>query len=336
MHSHEPFRPPQLQLRSLSRRESRVHLTDLVVPTETAASLGVVAEQEVSALAAHIVAARACNQPVIFFIGGHVIKSGLGLYLRELLQQRYVTTLASNGAATIHDYELAHHGATSETVAKEIRVGQFGMWQDDAVLNQIHTADTARRGLGWTFGEYLWRRNNDKTLANPHASVFLCAYEQQIPATVHLLIGGDITHMYADRSMSHVMNASYHDFLVFVQNIYLLQRHGGVFVCLGSAVHAPEIFLKALSMVRNVLRQAETRTHVFTTAIMDMYPLPDDWRYGEPDQNDPRYYFRPWKTILMRSLNEGGRSFYVRGNHQSTVPRLYHWIKHFEKQRDQA
>lgn len=336
MYSHEPFRQMALQLRPLTTRESRVRLSDLLVPTETAPALSGEPEQEVAELAAQIVAARACFQPVIFFIGGHVIKSGLGLYLRELIQQGYVTTLASNGAATIHDYELAHHGATSETVAKEIRDGQFGMWQDDTALNQIHTADTMRRGLGWTFGEHLWRLQDSGQLAHPEVSVFLSAYEQKIPATVHLLIGGDITHMYAGRQMSHVMNASYHDFLVFVQNIDLLQRHGGVFVCLGSAVHAPEIFLKALSMSRNLLRQESKQPHTCTTAIMDMYPLPDNWRAGEPDQQDPRYYFRPWKTILMRSLTEGGRSYYVRGNHQSTLPRLYHWIKHFEKQRDQA
>ena len=334
MNTHEPFPAYRLQLQSLAVRKSRVQLTDLLVPTTATDSLPKAVDSETAALAAQIVAARACNQPVIFFIGGHVIKSGLGLYLRALIQQGYVTTLASNGAATIHDYELAHHGATSETVAKELLVGQFGMWQDDMVLNQIHTTDTMHRGLGWTFGEHLWRQQNSDQLAHPEVSVFLSAYEQNIPATVHLLIGGDITHMYAGRQMSYVMNASYHDFLVFAQNIDLMQRHGGVFVCVGSAVHAPEIFLKSLSMSRNLLRQENVTPRSFTTAIMDMYPLPDNWRDGEPDEQDPRYYFRPWKTILMRSLHAGDRSFYVRGNHRDTVPRLYSWIKHFEQQRD--
>jgi hypothetical protein len=146
---------------------------------------------------------------------------------------------------------------------------------------------------------------------------------------VHTLIGGDITHMHAGRG-DKIGQASYNDFLIFTEHMRRMQEHGGVFVNIGSAVQGPEIYLKSLSMARNVLRQDGKPNAECVNGILDMYPLPTNWRDGEADEGDPGYYFRPWKTILLRSLAEGSLSFYVQGNYKQTLPALYHWIRKFE------
>lgn len=316
------FDPSKLVLAPLSERVSRVRIDDLKTVNT---NLDWAGPSEVASLAEAIVSARAARKPVIFFIGGHVIKTGMNLYLREFITQGYVTALAGNGSTTIHDFELATHGQTSEHVAREIKEGRFGMWQEDRVLNDI-VKDAAYAGRG--FGEHLgfWLQRYS---ARPDVSVFAHAYHHSVPFTVHVLIGADITHMYADAGAA-LGQASYNDFLIFAEQLRLMQEKGGVFVCIGSAVHGPEIYLKALSMARNVLRRRNKPPAKFTTAVLDMYPLPTNWRDGEADPTNVGYYFRPWKTILLRTLNEGSDSYYVEGDYRDTVPALYKLIHTIE------
>jgi hypothetical protein len=118
--------------------------------------------------------------------------------------------------------------------------------------------------------------------------------------------------------------ASYADFLVFTQALTRLE--GGVFLNLGSAVTGPEVYLKALSMVRNVARQRGKEICHFTTAVFDLLDLPTDFSHT-PAKTEPGYYYRPWKTILVRTVAEGGESFYVRGDHRQTIPWLYRLLQ---------
>jgi hypothetical protein len=115
--------------------------------------------------------------------------------------------------------------------------------------------------------------------------------------------------------------ASFTDFLIFARSVQELE--GGVFLNIGSAVTGPEVYLKALSMARNVARQQGREIRRFTTAVFDLVELPDDYRQGPPSKDHPQYYYRPWKTILVRTVADGGRSFYFQGDHRRTIPTLW-------------
>jgi hypothetical protein len=313
------FDVSQLNLEDSSGRPSKLRAADLLQVQD-------VPEQPtdynpaVMNLADDIARAHACDQPVIFFIGGHVIKAGCSLYLREFIKNGWVQHIACNGAVLIHDFELSIIGKTSEWVADTITDGRFGMWQNLKSLNiMAGLAVSGYQGYGEAIGENLSEQFADN-------SVFAAAYEHDVPMTVHPLIGGDINHMFAGNYGAKIGEAGYTDFLIFTQSLYRLQKRGGVFVCFGSAVHGPEVYLKSLSMVRNVLLQEGAKLHPFTTAVCDLYPLPESWRDGEASEDDPAYYYRPWKTILLRSLMDGGQSHYIRGNHRDVIPELHRCI----------
>jgi hypothetical protein len=279
---------------------------------------------ELNAVAEAIARATTENKPVIFFMGGHVIKTGMGLFINAFVRERYVKLLAGNGAVAIHDFELANIGRTSEHVPETLPTGQFGMWYELCRLNEFAAeASKLGNGYGETIGE--WVRHCSK---HPAHSVLGQSAACAVPVTIHPLLGGDINHMYAP-DWGDIGKAAQTDFLIFAQKIYKLQTLGGVFVCFGSAVHGPEVYLKALSMVRNVIQGTGEQQARITTAMFDLCPLPADWRSGEADTGEAGYYFRPWKTILLRSLNEGSQSHYVQGDHTSTIPQLLYAVRYY-------
>lgn len=263
--------------------------------------------------------ARQHGHSVILFLGGHPIKLGLSRYLIDLMERGWITHLATNGAGIIHDFELALVGGTSEDVAKWIQVGQFGLWQETSRLNDIIKEGAARsEGLGEAVG---------RTIVNegfPHADISLCAagWRLGIPVTSHVTIGGDIIHAHPNCDGAALGATSYTDFLIFAESIFKLE--GGVFLNVGSAVTGPEVYLKALSMARNVARQEGREIRHFTTAVFDLIPLPSNWRDGTPSKDDPFYYYRPWKTILTRTVADGGQSYYIQADHRQSIPSLWH------------
>jgi hypothetical protein len=226
--------------------------------------------------------------------------------------------LATNGAGLIHDFELALVGGTSEDVAKWIKVGQFGLWRETSWLNAIIRDGVQRQeGLGETIG---------RTIEGgrfPHRELSLAAagWRTGTPVTSHVTVGADIIHAMPNCDGAALGQASYTDFLIFAQTI--AQLEGGVFLNIGSAVTGPEVYLKALSMARNVARQERQEIRHFTSAVFDLAPLPDNWRYGTPSKDEPLYYYRPWKTILVRTVQDGGESFYFSGDHRQTIPALW-------------
>ncbi len=268
-------------------------------------------------------AARQAGRPVLLFMGGHPIKVGLAPLLIDLMQRGWLTHLATNGAGLIHDFELAVFGGTSEDVAKWIRVGQFGLWQETSRLNDV-IAEAARSGEG--LGEALGRVIEQERFPHRDLSVAAAGWRLGIPVTAHVTIGGDIIHAMPNCDGAALGQASYTDFLIFARSVQDLS--GGVFVNLGSAVTGPEVFLKALSMARNVARQEGKDVSDFTTAVFDLVPLPENYRDGPPPKDDPLYYFRPWKTLLCRTVSGGGRSFYFCGDHRDTVPALWQHLVH--------
>ena len=264
-------------------------------------------------LAERIRAARKRGAPVILMMGAHVIRAGVNAHLIDLMQRGYVTHLAMNGACPIHDYELARIGATTESVARYIRTGEFGLWQETGEINDIINAT----GLG--FGEAVGQQIEQSSYPCKRLSILAAAYRLRVPATVHIGIGYDIIHEHANFDPARSGAASYRDFLIFAQAV--TQLEGGVLLTFGSAVMAPEIYLKALAMARNAGHTVQR----FSTAVFDLIPIEGDW-HEQADKSNPQYYYRPWKTILVRTVADGGESFYFCGDHRATVPALHHLV----------
>jgi hypothetical protein len=254
-------------------------------------------------------------------MGGHVIRAGVSRYIIDLIERGLVTHVAMNGAGPIHDWELAQIGATTESVARYIRSGEFGLWHETGRMNDAIAAG-ARDGLG--MGEALGREIVERRSGEfPYqdTSILAAGYRLRVPVTVHVGIGYDIIHEHPNADGAALGSTSYQDFLIFTESVTRLEA--GVMLSFGSAVMGPEVYLKALAMARNVAHQEGRRITQFTTAVFDLMPLPDETRQ-EAAKSNPQYYFRPWKTILVRTVADGGESFYVQGDHRATLPALYH------------
>jgi hypothetical protein len=269
-------------------------------------------------LGRRLVEARRDGRARIFLMGAHVLRAGVSRFLIELMRRGLLSHVAMNGAGPIHDWELALVGATTESVARYIRTGEFGLWEETGRMNDVIRA-AAGQGLG--LGEALGRAILDGPFPHQDVSVLAAAVRLGVPVTVHVGIGYDILHEHPNCDGAALGQTSYQDFLVLAQAV--TQLEGGVALNFGSAVMGPEVYLKALAMARNVAHQEGRSIRRFTTGVFDLIPLEGDTRKQAP-KSDPRYYYRPWKTILVRTVADGGESFYVAGDHRATVPALYH------------
>jgi hypothetical protein len=264
------------------------------------------------------------NPSTVLMMGAHVIRAGVSRFIIDMMERGLITHVAMNGAGPIHDWEFAQIGATTESVGRYIRSGEFGLWHETGRMNEAIAAG-ARDALG--MGEALGREIAERRPGDfPHRDVSILAagYRLGVPVTVHVGIGYDIIHEHPNADGAALGATSYQDFLVFTQSVAGLE--GGVLLCFGSAVMGPEVYLKALAMSRNVAHQEGRRIANFTTAVFDLIALPDETRHEAPKTN-PQYYFRPWKTILARTVADGGESYYVQGDHRLTFPALFHAVR---------
>lgn len=322
------FDRSQLKILPLNERIHDVDLdktllaVDGEIPSFSHPALPVLAEAVVEAR-------RKYNATVLMMYGAHVIRTGNSAFMIELMKRGLVTHFATNGAGSIHDFELAMIGHTCESVAKYISEGQFGLWKETGLINDA-IVQGAKDGIGWgeAVGRYIWENN----FPNREKSVLAMGYHLGVPCTVHVGIGNDIIHEHPNCDGAAMGSCSYTDFLIYAQSITNLEH--GVFLNFGSAVAGPEVYLKALAMARNVARQkGEEITH-FHTAVFDLQGIEESDNYdAAPPKTDPRYYFRPWKTILARTVADGGKSFYVRGEHRQTLPNLARQILTLDDQR---
>jgi hypothetical protein len=268
-------------------------------------------------VARRVLAAKKVGAARILMMGAHVIKAGTSRYIIDLLERGYLTHIAVNGAGIIHDYELARIGATSESVARYIQSGEFGLWHETGELNDV-VREAAELSLG--LGENVGRRIVGSEFPHKDVSIVAAAYRLSIPVTVHVGIGYDIIHEHPNCNGGAVGAASYRDFLIFTKSVENLEE--GVALNFGSAIMGPEVYLKALSMARNVAHQQGRVIRHFTTAVFDLVPIQGDIHHELP-KTDPGYYFRPHKTILVRTVADGGESFYFCGDHRATLPALH-------------
>jgi hypothetical protein len=175
----------------------------------------------------------------------------------------------------------------------------------------------AAQGMG--LGEALGRAILQGNYPHRDTSLLAAGVRLGVPVTSHVGIGYDILHEHPNFDAAAFGEASYRDFLTICHAVENLE--GGVFLCMGSAVMGPEVYLKALAMARNVAHQQGRRIANFTTAAFDLIPLRGDFAREAP-RSDPQYYYRPWKTILVRTVADGGESHYVCGDHRQTLPHL--------------
>ena len=271
---------------------------------------------QLSDVARRLITAKQTGAARILMMGAHLLRAGVNRHIIDLIERGHLDHIAMNGAGVIHDYELARIGATTESVARYIRTGEFGLWRETGELNDW-VAEAAALDLG--LGENLGRRVESSNYPHKSLSVLAAAYRHSVPVTVHAGIGYDILHEHPNCNGAAFGAASYCDFLIFARTVERLE--GGVLLSFGSAIMAPEVYLKALAMARNVAHRESREIRHFTTAVFDLVPIHGDFRKELP-KTDPGYYFRPQKTILVRTVADGGESFYFCGDHRATFPAL--------------
>jgi hypothetical protein len=246
-----------------------------------------------------VVRAARDRRPVVCMMGGHIVKTGVGPVLIDLVERGVVTHLASNGSAVIHDYELARWGGTSEDVEAGLADGTFGMAEETG--REMNEAITRGAAEGWGLGESLARALEQAATAYPHLSLLLAARRKGVPFTVHAALGAEIIHQHPAADGAAIGDTSHRDFRRLAAALEDLE--GGVVLNLGSAVMMPEVFLKALTVARNV---NDGRPRAFTTVDLDMIA-----------------HYRPRVNVVERPTRTGGGTGYqITGHHEIMVPLL--------------
>ncbi len=314
MSRYELFDRSRLLVKPLAERANDLQLDRWLALNDPTPAF---AHPDLATVAARLTTAKQKGAARILMMGAHVLRAGVNRHLIDLLQRGFIDHIAMNGAGAIHDYELARFGATTESVDRYIRSGEFGLWRETGELNDwIREAAAMQLGLGENVG----RRIAESDYPHRDLSVFAAGWRAGVPITVHAGIGYDIIHEHPNCDGAALGDASYRDFLIFARTVERLE--GGVLLNFGSAIMGPEVYLKALAMSRNVALQEGRSIRNFATAVFDMIPIQGDHRKELP-KTDPGYYFRPHKTILVRTIADGGESFYFCGEHRATVPALW-------------
>lgn len=295
----------------LSRRHSRSTLQGLAKPVSNAGARPFLESlphhlkaDDLRAVIGHIVSARKRGKPVIIMAGGHVIKVGLAPVIIDLMESGFVTGLCLNGAGLIHDAEMALAGKTSEDVAAGIADGTFGMSAETADFFAQTTAlsESESIGLGEAAGKLLARRKAPFR----HFSLLHACHRLDLPAMVHIAVDTDIVCQHPNYDPAAAATASHHDFKILAHEISRAEN-GGVFINIGSAVILPEVFLKALTVSRNLHRG---RPRKIITANFDMI-----------------YHYRPLTNVVERPTLGGGAGYNFVGHHELMIPLLAWGLK---------
>ena len=262
-----------------------------------------------------IVQARKANRPVILFMGAHVIKNGLSKFIISLVQKGYITHIAGNGATSIHDFELALMGGTSEDVPTAIKDGSFGMWEETGRMMNEALIKGAASGIGYGQSLYRYICEHSDVFMHKDICVMYMAQKAGIPVTYHVSIGTDIIHQHPIADFGAIGKTSGEDFKIFCESVSDLDN--GVYLNFGSAVMGAEVFLKALSISRNL----GFETYHITTANFDLMDLGD---YRQKIGYDhPHYYYRPRKNIVTRPVSDGGVGWHFCVDHNVSIPKMH-------------
>ena len=289
----------------LKSRASKARAENFARPPAPGGSVGslvdslpnMVAGADFKAVAHAIVDAKRSGGGVLWGVGAHVIKTGVGPILIDLMERGFVSAIATNGAAVIHDFEVALVGATSEDVDEALGPGRFGMAEETGRVLNMAITDGVGAGLG--IGQAVTRFLADKQPQFARASVLAAAARLQVPVTVHVAIGTDIIHMHPAASGAALGEGSLRDFRYFVSNVARLDH--GVYLNCGSAVVLPEVFLKAVALARN---RGLTLAGL-TTVDLDFVRM-----------------YRPLTNVVARPTAGTGRGYSLIGHHEIMIPLL--------------
>ena len=260
----------------------------------------VLVARDFRAVVSAVATAARRRRGVLAMLGGHVVKTGLAPVLVDLMRRGVVTHLAMNGSAAIHDYEIARFGGTSEDVAAGLRDGTFGMAEESG--RGLNDAFVAGMAHGWGMGESVARAlDAEPALAHPELSVLLSAYRLGVPATVHAALGAEIIHQHPAADGAAIGDTSHRDFRRLAGSLPALDQ-GGAVLNLGSAVVLPEVFLKALTIARNL---GGGKPENFVSCDLDM-----------------QRHYRPRMNVVQRPTLHSGRGYEITGHHEIMVPLL--------------
>lgn len=297
----------RLRTYPLGTRHSKVRMTDAATSWRRGGSLkkfldtlpDILAGQTFKAVVTAIVSARQRGKPVILGMGAHPTKVGLNPILVDLMRKEVITAVAVNGAVVIHDFEMAYQGHTSEEVEAEIDSGRFGMAEDTGrILNEAMVQGWEKGlGLGEAVGRYI--TSHPKQFPHRCSSLLATGVQLGIPVTVHVAIGTDIIHMHPSANGEAIGGGSLLDFRKLTAVVSRME--GGVYINLGSAVFLPEVFLKTVTLGRNLGRALKR----ITTVNMDFLP-----------------HYRPLTNVVKRPTQKGGKGYSLIGHHELMVPLL--------------
>ncbi len=291
----------------LSERPSKVSVEDFARPVKEDSTLkdflaglpNILAVQTLRQLAAQMHRARAQNRPIIWGLGGHVVKTGLAPLIIDLMRRGYVSAIAANGSVLVHDAEIALVGSTSEDVDATLGAGAFGAADETGKLLNHAAREGARDQIG--LGESLGRALIAAKPKHQNLSLLCAAYSARVPFTAHVAIGTDIAHFHPEVDGAALGATTHTDFRLLSELVRLLNG-GGVYLNIGSAVILPEVFLKAVTLVRNLGHALED----FTTANFDFIQS-----------------YRPLTNVVRRPTSGGaGRGYSITGHHELTIPLL--------------
>lgn len=300
----KPLSSKGLKTYSIKDRKSKVSVSDFARPHLKGGSLsgfldslpGILAARDLRDVASLIVSAHSGGRTVALGMGAHVIKVGLSPLIIDLMERGVVSSVAMNGACVVHDFETAFAGCTSEDVDAELGSGAFGMAEETGRIINKAIRKGASKGLGRAVGEAI------AASRFPHKdkSILAAGARLGVPVTVHVALGTDIIHIHPHMDGAATGEASTTDFRIFSSVVSTLE--GGVYVNIGSAVILPEVFLKALTLVRNLGHDVKG----FSTVNMDFIQ-----------------HYRPLTNVVRRPTMGGGRGFRLTGHHEIMVPLLY-------------
>jgi len=300
----KPISSKGLKTYSIRQRKSKVSVGDFATPARKGALFSeflsslpnILAAKDLLEVASKVVHAHRDGKTVALGMGAHVIKVGLSPLIIDLMERGVVTSIAMNGACVVHDFESAYAGCTSEDVDAELGGGTFGMAEETGrILNQA-IKKGAKKGLGRAVGEMIARSRF------PHRdkSIIAAGARLGVPITVHVALGTDILHIHPQMDGRATGEASIVDFRIFSSVVASLE--GGIYINIGSAVILPEVFLKAITLVRNLGHDVKN----FSTVNMDFIQ-----------------HYRPLTNVVRRPTMGGGQGYRLTGHHEIMVPLLY-------------
>ncbi len=305
MKRYKPVSLRKIKTYPLSLRKSKVEIELAATPHKHGASFrtfvqglpSLLAASDLKAIVRSIVEARKRQRPVVLGMGAHPIKVGISPVIIDLMKRGMISAVATNGACMVHDFELSLYGRTSEDVASELCTGKFGMAREtgEEVNKAVNAGVRKGHGMGRSLGEYIFRGKN----RFKDRSIFSEGFRLGVPVTTHVALGTDITHMHPQADGAMIGRGSLRDFRLLAAVIADLE--GGVYINLGSAVIMPEVFLKALTVARNLGNKVED----ITTVNMDFIQ-----------------HYRPRENVLCRPTMMGGRSYALTGHHEIMFPLL--------------